>query len=141
MNLNKVILIGRLTNDPELRQTGSGKSVANFSIATNQYWSKDGEKKESTEFHNIVVWGKTADTVDSYLSKGQQVAIEGRLQTRTWEDNNGSKRRTTEIVADNVQFGSRQEESALDKEMEEEDLPEINIDEEGDDIDPDDIPF
>lgn len=166
MNLNKVILIGRLTGDPELRTTGSGRPVANFSMATNRYWTNDsGEKQEETEFHNIVVWGRQAEVVNQFLSKGSLAMIEGRLQTRQWEDKNGSTRRTTEIVAQRVQFGPRSQgdgskgfdsnfsgsksadqtkkkgKDGGKQEEPEEDLPEINIDEEGEEIDPDDIPF
>jgi single-strand DNA-binding protein len=103
--VNKVILIGRLGRDPELRYTQGGQPVANFSLATNERWtSKDGEKQERTEWHRIVVWGKTAETCSEYLSKGRQIYVEGRLQTREWEDKEGNKRSTTEVNANTVQF-------------------------------------
>ena len=108
MNLNKVLIAGRLTADPQLRSTTSGRQVASFSVATNSFWTgSDGQKKESTEFHNIVVWDRQADIVSRFLTKGALVLIEGRLQTRTWDDKQGQKRRTTEIVADRVQFGPK----------------------------------
>mgnify|MGYP001818865770 CR=1 FL=1 len=104
--INKVILIGRLGSDPEVRYTPSGVAVANFSIATSEEWKdKDsGEKKERTEWHRIVAWRRLGEICGEYLSKGKQVYIEGRLQTRDWEDRDGNKRYTTEIVATDVQF-------------------------------------
>jgi single-strand DNA-binding protein len=107
--VNKVILVGRLGRDPEIRYTQGGQAVANFTVATNERWlGKDGERQERTEWHRIVVWGKQAETCSEYLSKGRQVYLEGRLQTREWEDKDGNKRWTTEIVATTVQFlGSR----------------------------------
>ena len=108
--INKVILIGRLGQDPEVRYTPSGVAVANFSIATSEEWTdKDsGEKKERTEWHRIVAWRRLGEICGEYLSKGRQVYVEGRLQTRSWEDRDGNKKYTTEIVASDVQFlGSR----------------------------------
>lgn len=103
--VNKVIIVGRLGNDPELKQINADNSVCNFSIATSESWKdKSGEKKEKTEWHKIVVWGKLAEISSKYLSKGRQVYIEGKLQTRSWETDDGVKRYTTEIVATNVQF-------------------------------------
>lgn len=103
MSLNRAQIIGNLTRDPELRTTGSGQSVVNYGVATNRsYKDASGEKVEQTEFHNIVAWGKLADICAQYLTKGQKVFVEGRLQTREWEGQDGSKRRTTEIVADNM---------------------------------------
>src|SRR3989338_1679589 len=108
MNLNKVILIGRLTADPDLRTTPSGTHVVSFSIATNRNWTdKDGNKKEETEFHNIVAWGRQADVVNQYSKKGALIMIEGRLQTRSWEDKEGQTRRTTEVIAERIQLGPR----------------------------------
>ncbi len=105
MSINKVILIGRLGQDPELKYTPSGSAVCNFSMATSESWTdKQGQKQERTEWHRIVVWGKLAELCNQYLSKGRQAFIEGALQTRQWEDNNGQKRYTTEINAKNVQF-------------------------------------
>lgn len=103
--VNKVILVGRLGRDPELRYTQGGQPVANFSLATNERWtSKDGERQERTEWHRIVVWGKQAELCGEYLSKGRQVYLEGRLQTREWEDKEGNKRQTTEVNANTIQF-------------------------------------
>ncbi|MBI1910286.1 MAG: single-stranded DNA-binding protein [Deltaproteobacteria bacterium] len=104
-SLNKVILIGNLGNDPEVRYTPANQMVATFNIATTEKWTgKSGEPGERTEWHRIVVWGKLAEICKEYLSKGRQVYVEGRLQTRQWDDKEGKKRYTTEIVAQNVQF-------------------------------------
>ncbi len=104
--VNKVILIGNLGRDPELRYTQSGQPVANFTLATTETWNKrDGSgKEEKTEWHRIVAWGRTAELCTQYLAKGRSVYVEGRLQTREWEDREGKKQRTTEIVANTVQF-------------------------------------
>jgi single-strand DNA-binding protein len=105
MSVNKVILVGRLGRDPELRYTQSGQAVANFSLATNESWTnRDGERQERTEWHRIVVWGKLAEFCGEYVSKGRQVYVEGRLQTREWEDKEGNKRRTTEINGQTLQL-------------------------------------
>ena len=104
-SVNKVILVGNLGRDPELRYTQSGQAVANFTLATTERFStRDGDRQERTEWHRIVAWGKTAELCAQYLSKGRSVYIEGRLQTREWEDKEGQKRRTTEITAQTVQF-------------------------------------
>ena len=108
--INKVILIGRLGSDPEVRYTPSGVAVANFSVATSEEWKdKDsGEKRERTEWHRIVAWRRLGEICGEYLSKGRQVYVEGRLQTRSWDDRDGNKKYTTEIVASDIQFlGSR----------------------------------
>jgi single-strand DNA-binding protein len=103
--VNKVILIGRLGQDPEVRATPSGQSVATLRVATSESWVKDGQKEERTEWHRVIVWGRQAETVGKYLSKGRSVFIEGKLQTRSWDDaQSGQKRFMTEIVASNVQF-------------------------------------
>lgn len=103
--VNKVILVGRLGADPELKSVGQGQSVARLSLATSENWmGKDGQRQERTEWHRVVVWGRQAENCGKHLSKGRQVYIEGRLQTRSWEDANGQKRYTTEIVASTVQF-------------------------------------
>jgi single-strand DNA-binding protein len=103
--VNKVILVGNLGRDPEIRYTQSGQAVANFTLATSEsYTSRDGKREERTEWHRIVVWGKTAENCAQYLAKGRTVYVEGRLQTREWEDKEGQKRRTTEVVAQTVQF-------------------------------------
>lgn len=106
MSVNKVILLGRLGQDPELKYTPSGASVCNFSLATSESWNdkSSGQKQERTEWHRVVVWGKLAELCNQYLSKGRQAFVEGRLQTRSWEDQNGNKRYTTEINATTVQF-------------------------------------
>lgn len=102
-SLNKVQLIGNTTNDIEVRETPSGQKVASFSLATNRTWKdSNGEKQEQVEFHSIVVWGKLAEIVEQYLKKGRKAYIEGRLQTKSWEDQAGNKRYKTEIVADNI---------------------------------------
>ena len=101
--VNKVILVGNLGKDPEVRYTPSGQAVANFTIATNENWTdKQGQKQERTEWHRIVVWGKVAELCGEYLSKGRQVYIEGRLQTRDWTNKEGVKQYTTEVVANPV---------------------------------------
>jgi len=103
--VNKVILIGNLGRDPELRYTQSGQAVVNFTLATSENWTdKSGEKVERTEWHRIVVWGRVGELCAQYLSKGRTVYIEGRIQTREWEDKDGNKRYTTEINAQTVQF-------------------------------------
>ncbi|MEN9614095.1 MAG: hypothetical protein RLZZ347_402 [Candidatus Parcubacteria bacterium] len=109
MYLNKVMLIGNLTRDPELKSLPSGINVCSFSLATNRvYKDKDGNKKEQVEFHNVVVFGRQAETSGQYLKKGQNVMVEGRLQTRSWDDKaTGEKKYRTEIVADAVQFGPK----------------------------------
>ncbi len=110
--VNKVILIGRLGRDPEVRYTPDGTAIANFSIATSEEWKDkaSGEKKEKTEWHRIVAWRRLGEICGEYLSKGRQVYIEGSLQTREWEDQEGNKRWTTEIVARNMQMlGSRED--------------------------------
>jgi len=104
-SVNKVILIGNLGRDPELRYTQSGSAVTNFTLATNEKWrDKDGNNQERTEWHRIVVWGRSAENCAQYLQKGRSVYIEGRLQTRDWEDKDGNKRQTTEVNALTVQF-------------------------------------
>ena len=104
-SVNKVILIGNLGRDPELRYTQQGTAVANFSLATSErFKKKDGTRDERTEWHRIVVWGQTAEFCSQYLSKGRTVYIEGRLQTREWENKEGQKQKTTEVVAQDVQF-------------------------------------
>jgi len=110
-SLNKVMLIGNLGKDPEIRFIPSGTAVANFSVATTESWTgKDGNKEEKTEWHKIVAWGKLAEIINQYLSKGERVYIEGRLQTREWEDRDGNKRWTTEIVANQmIMLGGRGE--------------------------------
>lgn len=107
--VNKVILIGRLGKDPEVKYTQGGTAIARFSLATDEFWKdQNGERQQRTEWHNIVAWDKLADICGQYLTKGKQVYIEGKLQTRSWEDKEGNKRYTTEIRADNmVMLGTR----------------------------------
>jgi single-strand DNA-binding protein len=103
--LNRAELIGNLGADPEVRYTPAGQPVANFRVATNRFWTdKKGEKQQSTEWHRIVVWGKLAELCGQYLTKGRQVYLSGRLQTRQWDGRDGEKKYTTEIVADQVTF-------------------------------------
>lgn len=105
MAVNKVIILGNLGADPELRYSASGAAVCNFRVATNERWTdKDGTTQERTEWHKVVVWGRQAENCEKYLAKGRQVYVEGRLQTREWDDKDGNKRHTTEVVAQSVQF-------------------------------------
>lgn len=105
MSVNKVILVGRLGQNPEVRYTPSGAAVANFSVATNESWTdKSGQKQERTEWHRVVVWGKLAELCSQYLSKGRQCYVEGRLQTRQWQDKDNQTKYTTEVQAQTVQF-------------------------------------
>lgn len=111
MSVNKAILIGRLGQDPELRYTAGGKAVCSFSLATSERWTgQDGQKQESTTWHNIVSWGRQAEVMKEYLTKGQQVYIEGRIDNRSYEDKEGQKKYRSEVVVQNFQFlGSRGE--------------------------------
>lgn len=107
-SVNKVILIGNLGRDPEVRYTQNGTAVANFTLATNEVWNdKSGERQEKTEWHRIVVWGKQAEIAREHLSKGKQVYIEGSIQTRQWDDREGNKRTTTEIKAQRLMMMGR----------------------------------
>ncbi|HEX9364113.1 MAG TPA: single-stranded DNA-binding protein [Candidatus Dormibacteraeota bacterium] len=148
-NLNKALLIGRLTKDPEMRYTPSGTAVTNFSIATNR-WSSgpEGERKEFTDYHNIVAYniGKRnlAEVVAQYTRKGALVFIEGRIQTRSWEGQDGQKRRTTEIIANDVQFLDSRSSAPSDgvtrqRPQASDDIP--APDDAPRDVDPDEIPF
>lgn len=150
-SLNKVLLIGRLGRDPEMRYTASGQPVANFSIATDEtYTSKDGQKVEKTEWHRIVVWGKQAEFCGNYLAKGRLVYIEGKLETRKWQDKEGVERTTTEIRADRVVgLDSRQPEGFSSPQYQKSQVSQ-NTDSYGDDLGPafpseasgmDDAPF
>ncbi len=116
-SVNKVILVGRLGKDPEVKYTQSGVPVARFSMATDEVWKdQSGEKQQRTEWHTIVAWRKLAEICGQYLNKGKLVYIEGRLQTRNWEDKDGNKRYTTEIQADNmVMLGGKSDEAKSDK--------------------------
>lgn len=108
MNLNKVFVLGNLTADPIVRALPSGQSVANFGLATNRiFYDRDRQKQQQTEFHNIVAFGRSAEIVQQYLKKGSMVLIEGRIQTRNWEDSSGNKRYRTEIITERLQLGPR----------------------------------
>lgn len=111
MNLNKVFLIGRMASDPEFRTTPGGQEVATLRIATNRVWNDrtSGQKNEATEFHSVVTWGRLAQIANQFLTKGSLVMIEGRLQTRSWEGQDGIKRYRTEIVAEGLQLGPRKQ--------------------------------
>lgn len=156
MNLNKVFLIGNLTRDPELRSLPSGAPVVSFGVATNRVWkNKEGQKQEDVQFHNIVVFGRQAEIVNQYLSKGSLVLVEGRLQNREWEGKDGLKKNRTEIVAERIQFGPRssgqggpkggfgrkseESEAGAESFNSSKGLPEINIEE--DEIKAEDLPF
>ena len=110
-DLNRVFIIGRLTRDPEMRHTQTGTACANFSVANNKTWTQNGEKKEQVSFFNCIAWGKLGELICQYQKKGSQVAVEGRLQQRSWDDQNGNKRSSVEIVAENVQFLGGKEET------------------------------
>ena len=145
MYINKVILFGNLTRDPELRALPSGMNVCSFSIATNRiYRDREGKKQEQADFHNIVVFGRQADTVAQYLKKGSSAYVEGRLQTRSWDDKtSGEKKYRTEVVAERVQFGPRPSGGGKRAEPDEEVAGNggSGIEYPKDDINPDDIPF
>lgn len=151
MYINKAIIYGNLTRDPELKSLPSGMQVCEFSVATNRVWKdKNGMKQESTDYHNAVVFGKQAELVKQYLKKGNGVFLEGRIQTRSWDAQDGSKRYRTEIVADRIQFGPKSggsssytnsdSNSAAEKEPQSKDKePAIEYPEE--EINAEDIPF
>jgi len=142
MNLNKVILVGRLTRDPETRALPSGQSVTSFGLATDRFFTdKSGKKQQQTEFHNIVLFGRLAEIASQYLTKGSLVLIEGRLQTRSWQDATGNKRYRTEIVAERLQLAPRAVGKAAPPESKETPKEEIPIIEEEGEIDIKDIPF
>ncbi|MFA6973533.1 MAG: single-stranded DNA-binding protein [Parcubacteria group bacterium] len=167
MNVNKVLLVGRLTRDPEIRNTTSGQTVASISMATNRFWKdKNGQRQDKTEFHNVVLWGRLAEIAGQYLTKGQEAYIEGRMETRKYTAKDGTERRTTEVVAENMQLGSRAQGSgagasaprannsfgaptnpmggqapATQPAQHEEEIPTINLDEEQDEVRIEDVPF
>jgi single-strand DNA-binding protein len=131
MNVNKVILVGRLTRDPELRNTPAGQTVASVGLATNRTWKdQNGQKQEQTEFHNVVLWGRLAEIAGQYLTKGREAYIEGRLQTRKYTAKDGTERKTTEIVAETLQLGARVQGAATELASAEEiSEPEVNANE------------
>jgi len=145
VNLNRVILIGNLTADPELRNTPSGQSVCNFRMATNRIWNdrETKQQQKEAEYHTIVAWGRLAEISSQYLTKGALVMIEGRLRTRSWQDQQGNKRFRTEIVAENLQFGPRgsAKTSPVKNESEQDDIPIIEDDKDEEEIDVKKIPF
>ncbi len=151
MNINKVFIFGRLGQDPELRALPSGVQVASFSVATNRFYKdKEGNKQEQTDWHNIVVFGRQAELAQQYLKKGDTAFIEGRLQTRSWEGQDGQKRYRTEIVADRVQFGPKTSgqtaQAAPAQEISGDEASEptpadIKYPDNDNEINPDDIPF
>lgn len=159
MNVNKVILVGRLTRDPEIRTTPTGQSVATISMATNSFWTdKSGQKQDKTEFHNVVLWGRQAEIASQYLTKGQECFIEGRLQTRVYTGKDGIERRTTEVIGETMQLGSRAQgsggsassaprpaatapQSKSQNQPIEEEIPTINLDDESEEIRIEDVPF
>lgn len=152
MYINKAMIYGNLTRDPELRALPSGAQVANFSVATNRVWKdQNGAKQENTDYHNVVVFGRQAETAAQYLKKGSSVFVEGRMQTRSWDGQDGKKQYRTEVVADRVQFGPRAggtvtpSSGALNKPAKSENsdaidsMPTVDYPEE--EINPEDIPF
>lgn len=138
--VNKVILLGNLGRDPEIRNLESGARVASFSLATNRtYKSQEGKKVDETEWHNVVLWGNLADLAEKFLAKGRQVYIEGRIRTRQWEDKEGQKRYTTEIVGENMTFvgGGRDQRDDAPPPPSDDDAPDTqpgNNQQEGDDL-------
>ena len=165
MNVNKVILVGRLTRDPDMRTTSSGQQVATISMATNNFWTdKSGTRQERTEFHTVVLWGRLAEIAGQYLTKGQECYIEGRLQTREYTAKDNTERKVTEIVGETMQLGARAQGSgqgnyqgtnkhvasaaagtaaapAAKSMPVEEEIPTINLDDEKDEIKIEDVPF
>lgn len=142
MYLNRAIIAGNLTRDPELRALPSGQKVASFSIATNRFWKDpSGNRQQSTDYHNIVVFGPQAETAAKYLEKGSQALVEGRMQTRSWEAPGGEKKYRTEVIADRVQFGQRPTSSASDSGGTEAANSTDGTDYPDDDLNPEDIPF
>ena len=157
MFLNKVFLIGNLTKDPELKSLPSGQAVVNFGIATNRTWKDpQGQKHEQAEFHNITAYGKQAEVINQYMRKGSSLFVEGRIQTRSWDAQDGSKRFRTDVVIENFQFGPKPQGAGAysaggnpptgsndtgQPAPKEEEVATIEYPEGGDEINPDDIPF
>jgi len=146
MNLNKVFVLGRLTNDPDVRSLPSGQAVSSFSLATNRVWNdKDGNKQEASEFHNIVLFGRLADVANQYLNKGKTCLIVGRIQNRSWDGKDGQKHYRTEIVGEELQLGPKtpsesggsSTNSGFKKPVKKE---EVETEDEGE-VDVEDIPF
>jgi len=148
MYLNKVILIGNLTRDPELRSLPSGIKVCSFSLATNRVWKdKNGTRQESADYHNVVVFGRQAETVAQYMKKGSSMLVEGRMQTRSWDDkSSGEKKYRTEVIADRTQFGPRGGNGGMSSAGASKTAPAASeevdaIEYPEEDINPEDIPF
>ncbi len=146
MYLNKAMVIGNLTRDPEVKALPSGVKVASFSVATNRVWKdKNGAKQENVDYHNVVVFGRQADIVGQYMKKGSSILVEGRMQTRSWDDAAGVKKYRTEIIADRIQFGPRREGTAsgFSAPAPEEDHKKAvdTIEYPEEEINPEDIPF
>lgn len=155
MNVNKAIIVGRITNDLEVKSTTNGREVLSFSVATNRTWKDQaGNKQEKTEFHNVVAWGKTAQTIAQYFVKGQEIYVEGYLETRTWDDEgSGKKMYRTEVILDSFDFGQKPGDSGSvkaktvgtpvsRKEVEKgSSTKEAEIEYPTEDINPEDIPF
>ena len=163
MNVNKAIIIGRLTRDPELRTTPNGQTIASFSVATSRQWKdQGGQKQEKTDFHNVIAWGKQGEVIGQYFTKGQEIYVEGRLETQSWDDkDSGKKMYRTEIVLEKFEFGAKAgggnapqgnynaapqarpaapaaQTRQADKE---EEIPTINLDDETEEIKIEDVPF
>ena len=162
MNVNKAIIIGRLVRDPEVRTTQSGQTVTNFSVATSSKWKgQDGQMNEKTEFHNVIAWGKRGEVIGQYMTKGQEIYVEGRLETRSWDDKETNKKMyRTEINLENFEFGAKagggSSQGGFQKNqnnaqpapqnnqnnvVKEEEIPTINLDEEQDEVKIEDVPF
>lgn len=156
MNLNRVLILGRVTADPQLRATPSGQSVTTFGVATNRVWTgKDGKRQEETEFHNVVVWGRQAEIAAQFLRKGALVFVEGHLRTRSWQDKQGQSHKTTEVICERMQLGPRPAGSPLaggDEAADAGDVKTLNtevasaeeipiIDLDSEEIKPEDLPF
>ncbi|OGZ27071.1 MAG: single-stranded DNA-binding protein [Candidatus Nealsonbacteria bacterium RIFOXYB1_FULL_40_15] len=140
MNLNKAIVLGRVAQDPEARTTPSGQQVCNFTIVTNRIWSQNGQKQQAAEFHNIVLWRRLAEIASQYLKKGGLVLVEGRIQTRSWQDKTGMKRYRTEIIGESMQLGPKVLGEQPTPQTKEEEIPIIEEKEDGE-INVEDIPF
>ncbi len=167
MNVNKVILVGRLTRDPDMRTTTTGQQVATIGMATNNFWTdKGGTRQERTEYHTVILWGRLAEIAGQYLTKGQECYIEGRLQSREYTAKDGTERKVTEVVGETMQLGSRAQGGAPGQGASrsaapasaaavaggtaaaprksapaEEEIPTINLDDERDEIKIEDVPF
>lgn len=151
MYFNRAIIVGNLTRDPELRSLPSGVQVATMGVATNRVWNdKDGVRQESADFHNVVVFGRQAETSAQYLRKGSSVLVEGRMQTRSWDAADGTKKYRTEIVAERIQFGPRRDGASqaadtpkgeTSTQGDNQEAPSDTIDYPDAEVDPDDIPF